>query len=51
MITIGRLNEEPFAVDASLDDRIEVIKDRIKQKTNIPISQQRLIWAGKYHAY
>ena len=47
MLHIGRLNEEPFDVHASLDDGIEAIKERISQSTNIPINQQRLIWAGE----
>jgi hypothetical protein len=38
-------NDDAFFVDASLDDGIEAVKYRISERLNVPIAQQRLVWA------
>lgn len=46
-IYVKRLTGTEFLIDISLDATIEDLKEEVFKRTNIPVNQQRFIFAGK----
>ncbi|EFC50891.1 predicted protein [Naegleria gruberi] len=46
-ITVKTLNNRVLSLDVESNDTIESVKNQIFNKDGVPISEQRLIFAGK----
>ena len=46
MLFVKTLTNQTYLVDIDKNDTVEIIKNRIGYKTNIPVYKQRLVYKG-----
>lgn len=48
MVLVKTLSGKTIVVNVNEDDTVDTVRQRIAEKENLPVDQQRLIYSGKH---